>query len=183
MLLMELEGYKNNKMLQDIKRFFDEKDYFFNNEPGEFEKVMNQYGFQHVGTGFFGTVYQHPEYPWLIKMFQDDEAYYQYVNYFMHHQDNPHVPRIKGRIIKINPTSFAVRLEKLRSCTAEEYKQFQQIYSRLVSINKKRIKLPHDALFVKKFQQLNQLIQALPNDDLHPNNIMMRNNTFVIIDC
>lgn len=120
MKVNELKGYKTDPIYQMAKStfanndtvVFDKSSYRGNNLK-KFTEFLLQAGFRLVGKGSFAAVYEKPNYPWLFKLFNQDSAYEQYIRWAIKNQDNPHVPKIKGGIIKINDQTHAIRMEKL----------------------------------------------------------------------
>lgn len=118
MKIQELTGYRNT----DIYR--TAKDHLGSNgnlgKPLErsigitkFKNFLVQQGFRMLGRGEFGVVFEKPGYPWLFKVFKDDGPYEVYIKWVLKNQNNPHVPRIRGGLMKINEYAYAIRMEKL----------------------------------------------------------------------
>ena len=121
MNINELTGYKNSgyyPVAQHIFRNPDDKSSIDAEFSREFQfkkwtSFLESRGFVHLGSGVFGGTYEKAGYPWVFKVFKNDDAYRYYVKYAMAHQANINVPRVKGRIIRINDETYAIRLEKL----------------------------------------------------------------------
>lgn len=79
----------------------------------KFKFELEELGFEQLGSGGYGIVFERPGYPWVFKVFNDDPAYLAYLNYAIHHQNLPAVPKIKGRPIRINKNTYAIRIEPL----------------------------------------------------------------------
>lgn len=75
--------------------------------------AMTKYGFKLIGTGAKGTVFAKPGYPYVVKIFGDDSAYLDWLNFCKQHQSNPYVPQIKGKPIHIADGFYGIRLERL----------------------------------------------------------------------
>lgn len=78
---------------------------------------FDSYGFKRVGDGKYASVYVKNGYPYAIKVFMKDVAYLKYLKWVMENQTNPFVPKIKGKVIRITPTIYAIRMEKLVNYT------------------------------------------------------------------
>lgn len=113
----ELVPYKSHPVYKKAKKEFKTKqDYFKRQESLEnFARSLKRHGFKLLGQGSFGITFEKPGYPWVIKVFTSDNPYKHFLDYVIAHQDNPHLPKIKGKFIKINDITFAVRIEKLKS--------------------------------------------------------------------
>jgi hypothetical protein len=158
---------------------------------------MDTYGFKHLGTGSYGSAYEHPSYPWIYKVFKHDDAYLQFYKYFKKHQNNPNLPKRLGPIIKIGPDSYAVKLEKLRPISPGEWNIVDKI---LETFQEYFISLNYDPDYemtsdVKRMMQQYPGMYEIANalfysnvfssnayPDLHSGNVMMRGNVPVIID-
>ena len=123
MKLNELTGYKSNQLYQDAKNNFKNQppsdtsmklDYNRYDQFIKWNNYMIAHGFKHLGEGNFASVYEHPSYPWVFKVFKNDSGYMHFFQYAKANQNNPNLPKIKGNFIKINDNTFAIRLEKLK---------------------------------------------------------------------
>lgn len=79
-----------------------------------FIKSLEEKGFKKLGKGMYGYTLEHPSYPWVFKLFSRDDGYKLFLDYALTHQDNPYLPKIKGKYIKLTNDSYVVRLEKLK---------------------------------------------------------------------
>ena len=127
MRIEELSGYRDNEYMQGAKDIFKQRpdvvdpldpnksslEYAPYYQMGEFGKFLATKGFKQLGAGAFAGVWEHPSYPWVFKVFKNDEAYKTYFAWCRKKQGNPNVPKIKGGLIKINDETFAIRMEKL----------------------------------------------------------------------
>ena len=121
MKLKELTGYKDNPIYkqakQDVGDVNPDDMYSSDDEEQEpfnkFYAYLQQHGFERLGYGTWSNAYEKPGYPWIFKLFKDDPAYLWYYKFCKANQNNPHVPRIKGNLIKISNDTFCVRMEKL----------------------------------------------------------------------
>ena len=197
MLINELIGYRANPIYQKAKATFvpsDDQSYRRSKSSERSDKMeqftseLVKYGFRRIGFGTFGTVYEKSGYPWIFKIFNTDPAYLTYLKWAIMHQSNPHAPKIKGKILKINDNTFAVRMERL---TDFNFKN-DAILSRLQRMldmytGSHQTLYGNDRIWVQEhFPKLVELMDEMSERgfpfDIHKNNIMMRGNTPVIID-
>ena len=194
MKINELTGYKSNDLYNKAKEVFgsDIRDKPLYLSLDEWEDIMKQYGFKHLGTGNYGSVYERSGYPWVFKIFTYDKAYFDFLNYARRNQRNPHIPKIKGRYIRINKNTYAVRLEKLRPISDTEFKKISEVLNKIDMIlnNSDSDPTPDEVQFIKNNMNLYELMMTLTKTDtfmdygvdLHQSNIMMRGNTPVLAD-
>lgn len=128
-------------------------------------KAFEKYGFRPVGEGKYGSVFENPKYPFIVKVFMRDTAYLKWLNFAKANPDNPYVPRIKGKVIKVGDLFMAVRLERLTKGGS-----FDDVYNAADGGNKHASK-------VVDFIEANSKLM-----DLHDGNIMKRGSQLVIID-
>jgi len=85
----------------------------------KFKFELEELGFEELGSGGFGIVFERPGYPWVFKVFNNDHGYMAYLNYVINHQNLSAVPKIKGRPIRINKNTYAIRMEPLYKLRGE----------------------------------------------------------------
>ena len=168
---------------------------------GRAHDFLSKYGFNQVGSGVFGTVFINPKYPYALKVFYADNAYLSWLKFCKRNQDNPYIPKLRKNFIRVIPTSnsiYAVRMEKL-----SEVKDLKQMKDMLLELegmitsnaNKNSSMITHrkkyDEWVKDKDKNLLEIAEFLYNNDgvlfskidLHPGNIMQRDNgQLVIID-
>lgn len=196
MFIRELTGYKENPIYQKAKSIFvstprkgqtRSKEDIRDEKLSNFTKELEKFKFKHIGSGSFGSVYSKAGYPWIFKIFNTDPAYLYYLKWAVLHQNNPHVPKIKGKLLKINDDTYAVRIEKLKLFVRKNEKlaQFQQRLDKYIGTRRKLTTVDHN-WFEQNFPKMIELIDAMKNSgypfDIHMNNMMMRGNVPVIID-
>lgn len=195
MKIKELTGYKTNPIWQAAKQIFSQsmKDVKLDLQFDQWREIMQKYEFRELGSGSFGSTYEKEGYPWIFKIFRNDPAYVSFFKYAKRNQSNPHLPKIKGGLIRINQDTFAVRIEKLREITRQEYQQVDDIINTFLEIiaDERQSELePKEEQLFKKYHNLYEIIYALWHSDafkqttfdFHFGNIMMRGQTPVIID-
>ena len=120
MRINELTPFKKTgayRAAADIKKDKHVAPYIkFENLKDELEKM----GFKFINRGWFAQVFEHPSLPYVIKMFNNDPNYLKYFEWVRQNQDNPHVPQIRGKYIKIDENTYAVRMEKLIPFTSND---------------------------------------------------------------
>jgi hypothetical protein len=197
MNINELTGYKNSgyyPVAQHIFRNPDSRgsiDAEYNREFqfAKWTSFLESRGFVHLGSGAFGGTYEKAGYPWIFKVFKNDDAYRYYIKYAMAHQANINLPRVKGRVIKINDETYAVRLEKLSPIDKVLY---LDLYAAVRAMVTSEGMIPHreTAEFIDSFRKEYPGIYEIIGDmlklpyrlDFTQDNIMIRGNTPVVID-
>ena len=196
MKINELTGYKNNEIYNKAKDIFGSD---IRGKPiyvslDEWQALMHQYGFNHLGTGNYGSVYEKPGYPWVFKLFTYDDAYYAFLQYVRKNQNNPNLPKMKGNIIKINDNTFAVRMEKLSEVSKNNFYEYQAALYTMAEVIQYDINVKdmdqEERDTIKQYPGFLKFItdwvrNSMINKyelDIHEGNIMMRGNVPVLID-
>jgi len=191
MKINELSGYKNNDLYTKAKEIFTgnkDQDVSFR----EWKNIMDYYGFTHLGSGSYGSAYEHPSYPWVFKIFKGDKSYLKYFNYVKKNQHNPHIPRIKGSYIRLGNDAYIVRLEKLQKISMDQYEKVEYIidvFSSMLDNDSSSTEItPMQAQLIDSYHGIYEILVAIKYmfgesyTDIHYDNIMMRGNVPVIID-
>lgn len=192
----EFTWKKSNPIFQKGKELFAPKKLkkasktYGDPREAQFEKFSNflsEHGFYMLGQGVFGAVFEKPGYPWVFKVFHRDPAYFSYLKWVMQHQDNTAVPKIKGRILKINKDTYAIRMEKLQPFRKRKIEQIGMLFDKIEGIHKFSNLTGANKTWVKKnFPDIFEVLQAMGSGtahfDLHSGNFMMRGNQVVISD-
>lgn len=77
-------------------------------------KELAKLGWTSIGHGAFSEIYKHPSHNYILKVFsKDNRLWIEYFHYARQNQNNPHVPKIRGKLVKLSRTAYAVRMEKL----------------------------------------------------------------------
>jgi hypothetical protein len=78
------------------------------------DQVLRDSGYRRLASGSFGAVYQKEGGAYVLKVFSAlDKAYHAFVELAKTNQDNPHFPKIFGKVVKVTPDYHAVRMEPL----------------------------------------------------------------------
>ena len=106
MLLRELTGYRNNPAYTTAQAGGD---------PEYYVQTLRDQGFEFesLGSGFYAHVLAKPGADYVVKIFKNDAGYDQYLQYIMQLRGNPHVPKLRGKIIKLPENFRVVRMERL----------------------------------------------------------------------
>jgi hypothetical protein len=154
---------------------------------GTLPELFSKYGFVNVGDGKYGTVFVNSKYPYAVKVFMKDTAYLKFIQFVLKNQSNPYVPKIRGKVVKINDMFMAIRMEKLspshtigKDIALKEFVEmiqdpeyFLQGKLNLITIHNE----DKHAINLCKFLLANENLL-----DIHLGNIMMRRNQPVLID-
>ena len=194
MKIYELTGYKNFDIYKKAKEILggDIRDKPLYATLVEWQSIMEAYGFTHLGTGSYGSAYEHPSYPWVFKVFKHDNSYLKFYNYVRKNQHNPNLPKTKGSYIKIGTDAYAVRLEKLTPITDDQYYKLQDLIDIFRDTFNPKLKITDNVRsLIQQNPGIYEITNALYNSktfgddshiDMHGGNIMMRGNTPVFID-
>lgn len=91
-----------------------------------------------IGTGYFAMAWSRPQDRFVYKLWDsNDFGYNSYLQYVLSHQDNPHVPKIYGRPMRLLNRFYVVKMEKLVRHSAGftgRIKDVSEIISRYVNI-------------------------------------------------
>lgn len=80
----------------------------------EVDVVLRKAGYKRLGRGAYGAVYQKTGKDFVLKIFSSkDSAFLDFISFSKRHQDNPHFPKFIGKVVKITPNYYAVRMEIL----------------------------------------------------------------------
>jgi len=137
---------------------------------------MADNGFKRVGSGKYASVFLHSKYPYALKIFMKDSAYLRWIDFAKKNQKNPFVPKIRGKVVKITPVIYAIRLEKLDRYSYGGGKKFMSEYARWAKDKNYKSSDPDIQAVLEEFAKNKSLL------DLHGENMMMRGNQLVIID-
>lgn len=180
MLLRELTGYKQDPLYQLLKHSLS---------IVEFIDKLKQEGYRQylIGEGAYAGVFAKPDDPYVIKLFQQDPGYEKFLSYVLSNQQNPHVPRIKGKPVTIEKYYKIVRLEKLSKYSTDQHLDtYTRIVGYVADYGKPYANVSNSKKLEKQYPQLIPLLQELSKHkymlDLNPGNILFRGNVPVITD-
>ena len=107
-----------------------------------------------------------------------DAAYFKWLKFVQENQSNPYIPKVKGKVIKITPIFYAIRLEKLTpySGNAPSTRKFMTDYAQWKKNPSYQSNDQNIQDILDYFAKFKSLL------DLHGENMMMRNNQLVVID-
>ena len=198
MRIDELIGYKENPIYKQAQTLFDPNNVDYDNYNGNrsrrvnklknFKIFLEDHGFTLLGSGSFGAVFEKPGYPWVFKIFHQDDAYMTFLKYAITHQSNPNLPKINGKILKINDSTYAIRMEKLTSfVSGKQQSEDTLILNDVLERYRFRAENKKDESWLNTTYPgiANALRDLMKTDwhlDLHDENIMMRGNVPVLID-
>lgn len=193
MRLNELTGYKNSNLYKTASSLSTSKgDTDTAYDPNSMEAVnaeLKKYGWTFAGKGYYSNVFENPKYDYVLKVFIDPK-YEKWLKIISDNQSNPHMPRIRGKSIKLNNEAKAARIEKLQPLTGYD-DPILKLYSAPGS------DANFDAVFETEegwnflSENFPQLIDALNlasasvvggDLDLNWTNVMKRGNTLVVTD-
>lgn len=95
--------------------------------PKPWEAKFKAAGYRRIGRGSMAQVWAKSGDPYVIKIFRSDEAYLEFVKLIQAHQDNPHFPQTKGRLVNVRGFR-AIRIERLARLTPSEMIEKMQNY-------------------------------------------------------
>lgn len=139
--------------------------------------VLGSHGFKKVGSGKYASVFINSKYKYALKVFMKDAAYQRWISFAIKNQGNRYVPKIRGRVVKITPMIYAIRMEKLKPYAGGASDPFMKAYAKFRKDPSYRTGTDSDIdAVLGHFQDNKRLL------DLHGENMMMRGTQLVIID-
>lgn len=173
----------------------------------EWHDVMTANGFSPLGKGNFGTVWEHPNLPYVLKIFSDtDVAYINWVTTAIDNKSNPHMPRFVSRKpFQIVPGVMAIRTERLSHIDGTRYNLLRRPLAVMIeeaTINRtsasqiieselwKLLKFNSFMAYCKAYPDfvpaldivIKSIMQPGHRPDLHDDNMMMRGSVIVFTD-
>jgi hypothetical protein len=150
-------------------------------------KQLKELGWKRIGSGAFARVYEHPNYPLVLKIFSSkDSCYIKFLKYVEQHSTNPFLPKVRGKLLKLNNDYYAVRLEKLQPLDISEW---EDVYDEMIYelINESGYdfdlairKYPKHRNFLNTLRDISDSLNC--RLDIHRYNFMKRGKQTVIID-
>jgi hypothetical protein len=148
---------------------------------------LKKLGWRSIGNGTYAAVYENPKFDYVLKIFtHEDVGYKQYLSYVMSNQSNPFVPKLRGKLVKLSSTAYAVRMEQLQPIEDDSIftKYIDPTSKHMGTVIRKVFAKSNHPFLKKNFPQLYDMTRQ-PfnlNDIETENNIMRRGNTIVVID-
>jgi len=135
---------------------------------GQLMKEFEESGGKMIGFGRFGLVYSHPKWPYVLKIFNSDDAYLKFVRYAY---DNPHpsFPKFYGKPQRINPKyitdkhagkRYLTRIEKLEPVSEEFFNKLDLNLSDYFKFKEN----PELVTDQNKFSVMESTIKSLPKE-------------------
>lgn len=174
-LILELnKPAELGKFKSDVKGVsaVDSRDSSWNSTLPEY---MRKYGFKILGSGKYASVFGNDKYSYALKVFMKDSAYLRWMKFCLENKSNPFVPKFRGKVVKISPIIFAIRIEKLEKYNSagpflKEYNAWK--------LQPKTYKSSNPDI-QEIFDEFGKNLKLL---DLHNDNMMMRGSQEVVID-
>lgn len=169
------------------------------------EDVLMSRGFRKMGSGGFGSVWEVPGKPYVLKLFDvDDTAYQEFVTMAQRSNFNPHFPMFRGSPIPLTPQVRAIRMERLKPLNINWASALQRGIGVILEAIPLGSNWQEDAqedfndrelrdmqLALRKWPRLAEAAQMLidlynlsdrAEWDLHQQNVMLRGSTPVFTD-
>jgi hypothetical protein len=174
----------------------------------DYQAVMKSHGFTPIGKGSFATVWEHPNFNYVVKTFNArNTAFLQWFKAALSNQNNPFIPKyLSAKPLRIAPGVLGVKMERLAPTSGsaatiieltdeliEDFVQsgkeesigffgiqqeMQKHYPQLVSFAK-----ANDGYTQAVAAILNIIVNGAGVNDLsNPKNAMMRGNQLVFTD-
>jgi hypothetical protein len=183
MRIQELTGYKSHPAYTSSEGQYDVVKYVEN---------LKSLGFKitRLGGGAFAEVFSRPNDSYVIKIFRDDPGYEQYLKYINQFKDNPHVPKLRGKVMNLQNNIRVIRMEKLRKLDRDNNEEME-IYELIKNIVTDNGRYPvaykkEVETISQRYPQIMPLLKILQTHrkdiDLGKDNIMFRGSTPVITD-
>lgn len=202
--LEELVGIKNKvKNLPGSMPAYDDETRVRYTHGMKWNQVMQDHGFQQLGSGLQASVYGHPKLPYVLKLFRsEDVAYAEWIKVAMANKNNPHMPRfVSKRMVRITQDIVAIRMEPL-SPIEGIFLKIHLVSDRLLegglAASQPPSRLAGKLAYLPEYKHFEQYCNTHPNwmaaldiawhsmqshgNDFHPGNCMLRGDDMVITD-
>lgn len=155
--------------------------------------LFKERGFKEIGEGSFARVYSNGKN--VLKVYERDECYKQFLNFVASHAGNPHFPKTIGPPKVLNPAKdiWMVKLEKLQPVPQALWGYLQSLRDALLAMYKnpavedsedfKKLVSQNPSLANTCINIYNDLISknAICRVDMHPRNFMQRGDGTIVI--
>ena len=111
--ICELTGYRN---LPDFQEFMGKSE----RDTDSYAKYLQEKGYNILGGGQWGIVFQPKNRDWVAKIWINDPPYSRAVEIMKAHQSNPHIPRIIFGPKHFDSKHSIVVMEKLKKVNQAE---------------------------------------------------------------
>lgn len=169
------------------------------------EKKLTNWGYEKAASGTFADVYTKPGTNKVLKVFDDDRGYLQFIR-FVKKNPSQHYPVFLSKLVKVSPWINAIRIEKLtpigrnyRGVSKEDLSEiirrmsWYDNWDEMIADTTKRQGTKEIIELLKYFQKtqpgLLDAVRSLFSNtkkktdvDLHDDNMMLRGDTIVISD-
>ena len=163
----------------------------FPTKLGDAEQRLIDAGYLVLGRGQTGVVYQKPNAPYVLKLFDArDTAYATFVK-AAKSNPNPHFPVFKGNIIKVTDSYLAVRTELLQPSSGRN-EEIELIDRYIIGIRDYGYSNQENLDYMDKHPDMkvaaNIIVNILKRNigkfmcDIHQPNVMMRGSVMVLTD-
>lgn len=135
-------------------------------------------------------VFTNEQLGYAVKLFDNaDSGYLAFLTYAQHNQSNPHLPRFRGKVRKINDSFSVCRMEILN--VPSDMSQLDLAYKAYaIACGLPRDEVTPEQANSKEYKNLHNTFLELDrfrkqkgvNWDLHDGNMMLRADTVVITD-
>ncbi|RYD59602.1 MAG: hypothetical protein EOP83_20565 [Verrucomicrobiaceae bacterium] len=157
-----------------------------------FYRYMEQMGFELIGAGLSGAVFDHPKFQgrYIMKLFADAE-YEHFVHWVMDQSvQNEHLPRFYGKLIKVSQNGRLIRMERLAPLPKARRRGLMRLINAAVEVIQGQTDYDTASAWFTEdddeslFDTLMAVLKegGPETDDLHEQNVMMRGNTIVVTD-
>lgn len=178
--ITELTGYKKDPLYSILQNSENISQFVENLKANGYTQLV-------IGEGMFGAAFRKEGEPWIVKIWEHDPAYEIYLNYVLQNQNNPHVPKIYGKPLKIMNKFRLARMELLDNANPyglgrpgarsemENYVQTGNIeFAPTIFETWPSLKPVLDFIHSK--------IEGSYSADMHSGNVLWRGNDPVVID-
>ena len=183
MRISELLGYKSRPEYRAVK----DSEFIFG--YGGLKDKLTDLGYRQyeMGSGLYGLVYARPEDDYVVKIFAPDQGYRRYLDYMQSNLQNPYVPKLRGRPVKLPRGFTLVRIEKLREIDAKLYNEIRYLETPRGDVMYRAARKQFEDRYPQFLNLLDELKDISGRDsriafDIHSGNIMQRGSLPVVTD-
>jgi hypothetical protein len=107
----------------NFKYFYEQKS---KRDYEDFLDYLRSNGWQWKGSGAFASVFQKPNKNYVLKVYKNDPAYDDFLDFIEENQNDPHIPKIKRRILPLTSNQSEnygiVAIEKLDNLKRSDWR-------------------------------------------------------------